>query len=150
MSITDLFVSITRIEIQGLIMVEHTEGIIVSVNEIADLAIEFWRLRQWMITIGHEKQMAPLRHYYREMEQFLAACHVEIIDLVGREYDAGMAVDIIDSISATAGMGQTMIVETVSPLVIRNGQVIRYGKIITQGSFTDEDCEENTEEGTNQ
>ncbi len=106
--------------------------ITISESEIADLAIECWRMKQWVTSHEGKQKLGALRRSCQKMEQFLAACRVEFVDLLGREYDAGMSVEVIDSITADDDTRAIMIVECISPLVLRNDVVIRHGKIVTQ------------------
>lgn len=103
----------------------------ISANSLADLAIEAWRLGQWLTKL--DSQSAIGRHVLRKYERFFQDLGFEVLDMTGKTYDPGMALDIIDSIHDEAlESGVEIIDETISPIVVYQEQVVRHGQVVTR------------------
>jgi hypothetical protein len=97
---------------------------------LIDLAVECWRLGQWVFANPvHAK--APARRAAERLEMFLKGLRLEMIDLTGKPYDPGLAVEVLGlkdgSSSETVGC---IVDETVSPIVMYNGIVAKYGQVV--------------------
>jgi hypothetical protein len=101
----------------------------VSISSLANLAIEWWRLSSAMPPTSS----APARHAVRKIEDFLRECELEVHDMDGKPFDAGLAVRVIDAIDDPAiPSGKTIIGQTLSPMVLWRGQVIKSADVITR------------------
>ena len=65
----------------------------------------------------------------RQMKKFLEENNIEIIDYVGQKFDSGYAIDVLGRKSGEAlPEEELVIVETVRPIILENGEVIKYGQ----------------------
>ncbi|HVX86382.1 MAG TPA: hypothetical protein VH253_16480 [Phycisphaerae bacterium] len=110
----------------------------VTVDQLAALAVEHWRMAT---VLGPALEAAgagatPVRHALRKMGDVLKAWEIEARSLDGMPYDAGLAARVIDTVEAgrAAGLkkGEMRIVETVSPLVMRGGEVVRTAEVVIE------------------
>ena len=75
----------------------------------------------------------PLRYSTRKMKQLLEAQGASFIDLTGEMYDAGMAVDVIDTEGEKADEQMTlMIKEMIAPIILFNEALLSHGQVILQ------------------
>jgi hypothetical protein len=97
------------------------------------LAVEWWRLERWA---GDASESPPqARHVARRMRGFLDAHGLEVLDVTGRAYEPGLAVEVLDAYrDATLPAGAQLIDETVSPIVLWRGSVVRYGQVVIKTS----------------
>jgi len=105
----------------------------VSLSSLAELAVECWRLERWA---GDASESPPqARHVARRMKSFLDAHGLEVVDLTGRAYEPGLAVEVLDAYAdATLPAGAKVIDETVSPIVLWRGAVVRHGRVVVKTS----------------
>lgn len=103
----------------------------ISLDKIADLAVEHWRLSSSLKPILEKASSAPLRHALRKMEDFFASCQIEVRSLDGQPYDAGLAARVIDTVpDAALEKGEVLITETLSPLVLHERAVLRPADVV--------------------
>jgi hypothetical protein len=113
--------------LKSLFKKPNPEPLTISPDQLVTLAIEHWRLSQ---ALG-ERATPPARHALRKIADLLASFQVEVQSLDGLQYDAGMSVTVIDRISHPAvPPGIEAIIETVSPLILLKGQVLKTGEVI--------------------
>ncbi len=112
---------------------ELPKSIEVSLASLAELAVEWWRLDRWA---GDASESPPqARHVARRMASFLNAHGLEVLDVTGRAYEPGLAVEVLDSYGdATLPTGAQLIAETVAPIVLWRGAVVRYGQVVIKTS----------------
>lgn len=103
----------------------------VSLSSLAELAVECWRLERWA---GDASESPPqARHVARRMKSFLDAHGLEVLDVTGRAYEPGLAVEVLDAYTdATLPAGAKVIDETVSPIVLWRGAVVRHGRVVVR------------------
>jgi hypothetical protein len=108
---------------------ELPKSIEVSLASLAELAVEWWRLDRWAADASESPPQA--RHVARRMASFLSSHGLEVLDVTGRAYEPGLAVEVLDSYrDATLPPGAQLIAETVSPIVLWRGAVVRYGQVV--------------------
>jgi hypothetical protein len=113
---------------------ELPESVEVSLQSLAELAVECWRLERWA---GAAAESAPpqARHVARRMKSFLDAHGLEVLDVTGRAYEPGLAVEVLDAYAdASLPSGARVIDETVSPIVLWRGSVVRHGQVVIKTS----------------
>ena len=96
------------------------------------IATNAWRARNKMVDADNGETKEEMKRVYRHIEaQFdaLSQIGIEIRDLRGRTYDAGMALKVI-SFEPQPGLTKDEVVEMIKPTVIRNGQLIQMGEVI--------------------
>ncbi len=101
----------------------------VKLSSLAELAVEWWRLGRWA---GEGLDSSPqARHVARRLGKFLGELGLEVLDVTGREYEPGLAVEVLDAFEDTRlPVGSQVIDETVAPVVLFRGAVVRHGQII--------------------
>lgn len=103
------------------------------VSAMVTLAVEYWRLSDWLSRIPPAVPAGPARHALRRMEELLKLCNLEIVSLGGRDYDAGLAVTVIDAVDDPAlSSGQVIIDQTLSPMILCKGEVVRNAEVTTR------------------
>lgn len=113
---------------------ELPENLEVSLSSLAELAVEWWRLERWGASAGESAPQA--RHVARHMGRFLSAHGLEVLDLTGRAYEPGLAVEVLDAYTdATLPAGAQVVDETVSPIVLWRGSVVRHGQVVIRKSY---------------
>lgn len=104
----------------------------VSLESFADLAVECWRLQRWLASSPIPAAIVG-RHVVRRIDALLKEHEIEVLDVTGQPYEPGLAVEVIDSIADEgATEGGSVIDETVAPIVLWKGLVIRHGKVVTR------------------
>ena len=113
---------------------ELPKSIEVSLSSLAELAVEWWRLERWA---GDAPESAPqARHVARRVKGFLSAHGLEVLDVTGRAYEPGLAVEVLDAYAdPTLPAGAQVVSETVSPIVLWRGSVVRYGQVVIRKSY---------------
>jgi hypothetical protein len=103
----------------------------VSLSALAELAVEWWRLERW--AVGSEESSPQARHAARRLGRFLSEHGVEVLDVTGRAYEPGLAVEVLDAF-ADAGLpaGTQVVEETVAPVVLYRGAVVRHGQVVVR------------------
>jgi hypothetical protein len=75
-----------------------------------------------------------IRHVARHLGEFLKGNEIEAMDFTGQPYEAGLAVEVVDSLKdESAAEGHLVIDETISPIVIWHGTVVKLGQVVTRG-----------------
>lgn len=100
----------------------------VPLASLAELAVECWRLEQ-----GPGAQDPRARHVARRLARFLDERELSFLDLTGRPHDAGLAAEVLDVVH-DAGLppGAAFVAETVSPVVLWRGRVLRHAQVIVR------------------
>jgi hypothetical protein len=109
--------------------VELPETLPVTLSSLAELAVECWRLERW--SAGARNPSPQARHVARRMGKFLADLGLEALDVTGRAYEPGLAVEVLDAFDdARLAHGSQVVDETVSPLVLFRGALVRHGQVV--------------------
>ena len=108
------------------------EMLSVSFTSLVNLAIEHWRLAVWLQTSGGSANAGPARHAVRKLQDFLKSHELEVQSLDGRAFDPGLAARVVDRIEdRTLPADRITIVETLSPMVLWRGHVVRPAEVVT-------------------
>jgi hypothetical protein len=101
-------------------------------SALTELGVEYWRLTT-SLSSARTGPTAVTRHALRRIGEVLARCEIEVRSLEGHPFDAGLAVQVVHSEDDPhLPEGQTVIAETVSPMVLWRGQVIRPAEVVTR------------------
>ena len=96
-------------------------------TDIADLAMAAWRLEKWLQSTEVERKMAA-KSALRTINAYLAENGIEMMDLTGCRFDAGYAVEVIES---TANEDDTAVIsEMIRPIITKDGSVVKYGQVV--------------------
>jgi hypothetical protein len=113
-------------------MSEDAASVNVPVSALAALAVEYWRIGTW-INAANAAGAGPARHAIRKMGDFLKSVEVDVEGMEGKTFDAGMACVVVDSVEDEAmEAGKVVIEETVSPMVMWKGKVVRNAQVVTR------------------
>src|SRR5688500_11357195 len=105
----------------------------VSLSSLAELAVEWWRLERWAGSFGPVAPASPARHVARRLARFMAERELSVLDLAGRRYEPGLAVEVVDVVrDAGAAAGMEVVEEMLSPIVLWRGTVVRHGQVIVR------------------
>ena len=93
-----------------------------------ELAFAYWRLAKWVDAADVEHKMAATSAL-RQMKKFLDENNIEIMDYLGQKFDSGYAIDVLGRKSGEElPEEELIIVETVRPIILENGEVVKYGQ----------------------
>jgi hypothetical protein len=106
------------------------ENFTVTRREMTELAVEHWRLTGAL----REGGSAAARHAARKIGDFLKARGFEAQSLDGLPYDPGMNAKVVERIKGYSPEGGDMVVETVTPLVMLEGEVIQGAEVVVAGA----------------
>jgi hypothetical protein len=99
-------------------------------QSLVELAVESWRLSQWILA-NPDHAKAPARRAAERLQSFLTELKLEIIDLTGKSFDPGLAVEVLGfSDGNAAELGSSVVDETVSPIVVYDGIVAKHGQVV--------------------
>lgn len=104
----------------------------VEANEITDLAVEIWRIEQRIAKSASslpENQLKGLENSIQKMKRYLEKYDIEVVDYKNTKYNDGLNLDIL-SVEKDLTLPASMVKETVEPMVMLKGQVVRKAKII--------------------
>jgi hypothetical protein len=105
----------------------------VSLSSLAELAVECWRLERWAAAFGPDAPVSPARHVARRLGKFLGERELSVLDLTGRRYEPGLAVEVVDvSRDEGAHAGTEVVEEMLSPIVLWRGTVVRHGQVVVR------------------
>ncbi len=106
-----------------------TESVSVPIQDLIELAVEFWRLEKSFQS--NEETQLSMRHFSRRFQSFLEKYELRLIDMTGKFYEQGFAVEVIDVIeSEFTENGVEVIDEMVSPVVLYRNDIVRHGKVV--------------------
>ena len=92
------------------------------------LATSIWKLRNWLNTINIDKKTQPDKAL-KVLESILNEENIEIFDYTGKEFNAGLAVEVLDNIS-TNKEETNYIVQTLKPIITIDGKVSQLGQVV--------------------
>ncbi|MDT5261103.1 MAG: hypothetical protein QOC61_107 [Acidobacteriota bacterium] len=108
---------------------ELAQTIAVTPSSLAELAVEWWRLDRWVR--GAPDTSPHVRHVARRLGKFLSDHGLEVVDITGRAYEPGLAVEVLDAFDdARLPAGSQLIDETIAPIVLLRGTVVRHGQVV--------------------
>jgi len=114
-------------------MEEQPESIQVPLSSLIGIAIECWRLEHWLAGSQRGGSNAMGRHVARRLAELLTMQEITIIDMTGQPYEPGFAVEVVDTVTDKAAPeGVTVIDETIAPIVMWRGAVVRHGMVVTR------------------
>ncbi|HVF57223.1 MAG TPA: hypothetical protein VM934_13795 [Pyrinomonadaceae bacterium] len=112
---------------------EIPPSLAVPLSSLVEIAIECWRLERWL-AVAHREGSAPhVRHVARRLAKFLGERELATLDITGRRYEPGLAVEVLDATDdEQLSEGTTIIDEMVAPIVLWRGTVVRHGQVIVR------------------
>jgi hypothetical protein len=106
----------------------------VGLPALIGLAVEQWRLASWLEAVrAPAGTVAAVRHSTRKIEDFLKACDLEVRAMNGHPFDAGLAVEVVDTVDDPAlPVGHSIVAETLSPMILWRGTVVKAAEVVTR------------------
>jgi hypothetical protein len=105
----------------------------VTLSSLAELAVEWWRLGRTAGDATAFDSSPQVRHVARRLGKFLSDLGLEVLDVTGRVYEPGLAVEVLDAFEdARLPAGSQVIDETIAPVVLFRGAVVRYGQVVVR------------------
>jgi hypothetical protein len=103
----------------------------VTLSSLAELAVEWWRLGRMAGAATDADSSPQARHVARRLGKFLSDLGLEVLDVTGRAYEPGLAVEVLDAFEdARLPAGSQVIDETIAPVVLFRGAVVRHGQVV--------------------
>ncbi|UPT73195.1 MAG: hypothetical protein M0D55_15055 [Elusimicrobiota bacterium] len=100
---------------------------------LIDLAIDHWRLSRWLLGSENDRTKATPRQTVRRLESFFADREISILDITGRPYEAGLPVEVPDTIDdPNLPNGEIVVDEVLSPIILWRKNVVRHAKIVVR------------------
>jgi hypothetical protein len=108
----------------------------ISLSDAIALATEVWRLTRGLDAEGLGMDTTSTRYSIRQLNRVLSNLEIEIVDLTGRPYEAGMAEDVVDIVEdASLPDGHQVVEEMVSPTIAWRRSVVQPGQITVRRSI---------------
>lgn len=107
--------------------VDSTNGVGPTAEEVADLAVDLWKLGERVRTEAASDRVATA---YERSEDRLKRIGFAVDTMSGRPYDTNMKAKVVDH---EAGEGPLMIGQCISPAVFYKGRLVREAEIVTIG-----------------
>ncbi|MDT7809212.1 MAG: molecular chaperone HscC [Acidobacteriota bacterium] len=85
-------------------MDELPQTLSVTLSSLAELAVEWWRLDRW--ANGAQDAAPHARHVARRLAKFLSDHGLEVVDVTGRAYEPGLAVEVLDAFDGAARLAE--------------------------------------------
>ena len=107
-----------------------------SKDQVVALALEIWRM--WSSVKSDSPNSGGQHDSVRKLMEVMEEAGCKFVDLTGQAYDAGLAVDILDTEVDRDQLVSALIVkEMVSPVVIWQGSVVHFGQVIVSKGTLD-------------
>lgn len=97
--------------------------------DIRELAVAAWRLEKWLDNLTVDRKMAA-KSALRSIKKYISESGVETKDPVGSKFDPGLAVEVVNNEAEDVPEEELIIVETLSPYIYRNGELIQHARVI--------------------
>jgi hypothetical protein len=105
----------------------------ITMDAACDLSLECWWLSHAAASSKEMGDGAIVRYSVRRIAEVLKGIGFETTDLTGRTYDAGLAPEVMNVVwDDTVPDGQTLIDETISPIITWRGRIVRPGQIVVK------------------
>jgi hypothetical protein len=105
----------------------------ISLETACELSVECWRLKRLSEFTQDENTKRAVRHAVRHMTEILGKLDIQVVDLTGRAYDAGMVQEVIE-MRQDAEMADGCAMADGSPWTNRRGVLPRHFARVARGS----------------
>ena len=104
----------------------------IELQPLIELALDHWRLER-SLAGASGNELAAARHASRRIGDFLKRFELEARSLEGMNSDGGLAARVLDVVDDPAlPEGKAVVDETLSPLVLWRGKVVRQAEVATR------------------
>jgi len=105
----------------------------IPLDTLIKLALEHWRHNKKNKDVDNLRT----RKLKNEIEKLFEIINIKLYDLEGDKYDPGLAIEII-YYKDDKNKDETVIEEMVSPIIIYNDEVVKYGQAVLSGPKKEE------------
>lgn len=112
------------------------DQIVLPKEVLATIAIETWRLEQNLTKLSDQHNSVAIKYSLKKLKQTLENQGCVFLDLVGKAYDAGLALEVIDveendlTSKITGGQTKFFIKETIIPIILLQNKLLVSGQVI--------------------
>lgn len=128
------------LKIQNIIMTQVKNQLVkvelsIECQHLVDCALAIWQIEKHLKSLANDNtldiKIRPINSGITKILSILNQYHIEIKDYTGEKYNEGMNINIIDTIK-NSNVKETRIIETVSPTIICNGQIVKKARVIKE------------------
>lgn len=126
------------LRIQSIIMTQVKNKLVkvelsIECQHLIDCALAIWQIEKHLKSIDDNLgiKIRPINSGITKILSVLNQYHIEIKDYTGEKYNEGMNIDIIDTIK-NSNAKEARIIETISPTIICNGQIVKKARVIKE------------------
>ncbi|KAF0206255.1 MAG: hypothetical protein FD167_5548 [bacterium] len=108
-----------------------------SKEALAAMAVEVWRLGQNLVKLPSQPNFVALKYSIRKLRQTLEEQSCVFLDLTGKIYDAGLALEVIDieddkkdDKKDESNKNNLIIKETIVPIILFQNKLLVSGQVI--------------------
>lgn len=101
----------------------------ISQEALAKMAVEVWRLGQNLSKLSDPSISIALKYSIKKLRQTLEDQGCQFLDLTGKPYDAGLALEVID-IEKENKSSELVIKETIVPIILFQNKLLVSGQVI--------------------
>lgn len=105
-----------------------------EVNDLAELAIEVWRLELRLNKIFdnlEDSQKKSLTMSLGKIKRYFEKQDIETVEFTNKKYNEGLSLEVL-SIEKEKNLDEDIIKETIEPSVLFKGKVIKKAKVIVK------------------
>lgn len=105
-----------------------------EVNDLAELAIEVWRLElrlQKIFDNLDDPQRKSITMSLGKIKRYFEKQDIETVDFTNKKYNEGLSLEVL-SIEKEKNLDEDIIKETIEPSVLFKGKVIKKAKVIVK------------------
>lgn len=96
----------------------------------SNLALGVWKLKQWLQKAKVERKIGAEKALYL-IEKELNDENIEVIDITGKLYDAGLAVEVINNLNPEEkDSSKIFITEMIKPIIMKDNKVLVFGQVV--------------------
>ncbi len=127
-----------------------SDSIQFSQQALAAMAVEVWRLGQNLVRLPSQSNSVALKYSIRKLRQTLEEQSCVFLDLTGKTYDAGLALEVIDienniedDKEDESNKSKLIIKETIVPIILFQNKLLVSGQVILEKLNFEENHEHN-------
>lgn len=117
---------------------------------LAGFALEVWRLSRLLEQNKDGPNAIGLRYSISKLMQLLDTSGISFVDITGQQYDAGMAVDILDTEGEKTEETTFYVKEMIAPIILIGDKFLTHGQVILERKTNADKSKSNKEGATNE
>lgn len=117
---------------------------------LAGFALEVWRLSRLLEQNKDLPNAIGLRYSITKLMQMLDTSGISFVDVTGQPYDAGMALDILDTEGGNTEGTTPYIKEMIAPIILIGDKFLAHGQAVLERRIREDSEKSNKEGDTNE